>query len=58
VRIKFGALAEDGAYLTRTIDDKLRCGESTLYRISWGKPITDLNFIQIIGIGETRKKPI
>jgi hypothetical protein len=55
IRIKFGALAEDGSFVQRIIDDRLRCGETTLYRITWGQPITDLNFIQIIGIGNTRK---
>jgi hypothetical protein len=56
VRIKFGALAEGGANLSRTIDAKLRCGEQRTFWIHWGEPITDLNFIQIIPVGPTQKK--
>jgi hypothetical protein len=56
VRIKFGALAEDGTFLTRVIDAKLRCNEQRTFWINWGTPITDLNFIQIIGIGSSRTK--
>ena len=56
VRIKFEALAEDGTNRSRTIDAKLRCGEQRTFWISWGQPITDLNFIQIIPVGPLPKK--
>jgi hypothetical protein len=47
VRITFGARAVDGTNLTRTIDTGFAGASTRSFTISWGKAITDLNFIQI-----------